>query len=274
MRPVFLIRYAEIALKGKNRNYFERRLVDNIKEFLRQKSLEYESLVRKRGFFVLYSMDHDDNFLGIRDIFGISSISPAFETESDLISIKETVTKAIEDKIFSSFRITTKRSDKRVDLKSNDVDVEMGGYVAKKTGAKVSLKGYDLNIGIVIHDRSYVFTDIVKGIGGLPLGVEGRVLCVLDDNRSVDATLMMMKRGCDVVLCSRGEFDYAKIAKHYFKAGIKEPIFEKADSDEDIELLSERYGCKAIILAKSIEKTIKADKRFEDCLVLNPVIAY
>ena len=85
---VYIVRYAEIALKGKNRNFFEKKLARNIKECLKKNKIGYEKVVRLRNRIIIYSRENCD---AVRNVFGISSLSKAIEIEPEMEMIKKVI---------------------------------------------------------------------------------------------------------------------------------------------------------------------------------------
>jgi len=238
-----LIRYAEIGLKGKNRIQFERRLISNIKDF-------YDLKVERRwGFLLIHT---DEKLTGLKNIFGVSSISFAKECGPDIESIKSASDSFV---VNGKFRVTASRSDKRLGFTSMDVERELGSYIVKK-GGKVSLKEYDTEVGVQIANKAYVFTEKIRGVGGLPMGIEGKVLCLIDDKASIRSAWMMMKRGCDIVLYSKEDIDISYLNKYHKGLTLKR-------IDGRIEDIMRKEGCKAIVSSRLIET---------DELLLTPTI--
>jgi len=230
-----LIRYAEIGLKGKNRIEFERCLIKNINDFC---DLKVE---RRWGYLVIHT---SQRLVGIKDIFGVSSISFAKEAEPDIESIK------VASDVFEvkgKFRVSANRSDKNLKFSSMDVERQLGAYLVEK-GGKVSLKEFDTEVGVMIANKAYVFTEKIRGVGGLPMGVEGRVLCIIDDKESIFSAWMMMKRGCDIVLYSKEDVDISFLKRYYHKSELS---LHRIDAP--IEELMRKEHCKAIVSSKIFE---------------------
>jgi len=239
-----LIRYAEIGLKGKNRIQFERRLIKNIEDFFDIK------VERRWGYLLVHTKE---KLTGLKDMFGVSSISFAKECEPNIESIK------VASDVFEvkgRFRVTANRSDKNLKFGSMDVERELGSHLVDK-GGKVSLKEYDINVGVLIADKAYVFTEKIRGVGGLPMGIEGTVLCIIDDTDSIKSAWMMMKRGCDIVLYSDKEVDISYLLKYHKGLSLKK-------IDGPLEDIMRRERCKAIVSSKLIETSE---------LLLTPTIA-
>ena len=123
-----IVRYGEIALKGKNRGDFERRLVKNMKKCLEENNIEFNSIKRFSGRILI---DTENECKCLSRIFGIHSFSLAQELQLDLNKIKET---ALEYYKQGTFRISTQRVEKLL-KNSNEINMEVGAYVVEKTKA-------------------------------------------------------------------------------------------------------------------------------------------
>ncbi|MBD3259866.1 hypothetical protein GF371_04530 [Candidatus Woesearchaeota archaeon] len=195
----FIIRYAEIGLKGKNRNIFENKLIRNIK-----KQLPGSIIIKHFGRFYLYNnqSSEDQTIKKLKTVFGIASFSPAVECEPDMQEIKEVVLKFVDDetakKMIKTFRITVNRIEKKL-KSSNELARELGAFVVENTGLNVSLKEFDLNVGVEVSDKIYIYKERMEGLGGLPVGSEGRVFGLLEDKNSATACFLAMKRGCEIM---------------------------------------------------------------------------
>src|SRR3989338_3095217 len=124
-----------------------------------------------------------------------------------------------------TFRVTANCLT-QCDLTSQKMNEEVGGYIVDKTKAKVSLKNPDINIGIeVFNKKAYLFTEKKRGPGGLPIGTQGLVAVLLEDKDSIKAAMLMMKRGCVVVLINSGkDIDYKSLFDYDPKIKLKDSI--------------------------------------------------
>ncbi|OGQ18543.1 MAG: tRNA 4-thiouridine(8) synthase ThiI [Deltaproteobacteria bacterium RIFCSPHIGHO2_02_FULL_40_11] len=200
-----LIRYNELALKGKNRIYFEKKLISNI-----QRKLPEAEIQRLWGrIFVGHSevrRTEESHFIpALQKIFGISSFSPIVKVNSDLKTIQEEslnlVMAALETETASkiSFRVNTNRADKSFPSMSPQINQAIAQHILPKTKRlEVDLKNAKLELGIEIREEgTFLYASKIKGLGGLPLGTSGRVLTLLSGGiDSPVAAWMMMKRGC------------------------------------------------------------------------------
>ncbi|MBK5263352.1 MAG: tRNA 4-thiouridine(8) synthase ThiI [Peptostreptococcaceae bacterium] len=202
-RNTLIVRCGEVALKGLNKPYFEKMLVDRIKKVLK----EFENVEVKRLEGLIFvradkSLDIDRIIGIISKVFGVASISPAVESESDMDKIGETAVafmlELIERKGVKTFKVDAKRADKNFPVKSPDI--------ARQIGAKVLIGCKVLSVDVhnpeallfvdVRKDKTYIFEQKVSGFGGLPLGTNGKGLVLLSGGiDSPVAAWMMAKRG-------------------------------------------------------------------------------
>ncbi len=258
---VYILRYGELALKGRNRIDFEKRLVSNVKSFLRKKGIKFEEILRPRGRLVVYC----SNDIDFSNVFGLVSFSRAKELSLDVEDMKNYILKLLGDKEFNTFRVSVKRSDKRIEFRSADLERELGSFIVEKFDKKVTLKGFDLELCVeLFNDHAYVFLEREKCNGGLPLGVTGRVLCLVENKDDIEAAKLMMKRGCEVVLCLKKKINYDLVSECYFGDELK-----IVDFSEDIDKLVEENKCEAVVTGEKLEafKTVKTKN-----LVFRPLL--
>lgn len=203
----FLIHYGEIALKNKNRSFFENLLRNRI----RRKCLSIAPLnVRKLPgrFIAEFAAPVDVQAVSRRlgKIFGLANFIPCGVAEASLAELKknldcELARREREGKKFSSFAVRAKRAEKNFPVGSQFVNEEIGRFVQQRTGAAVHLEAPETTIHIeLFHDKIFYGFEKIPGPGGLPVGSAGRVACLLSGGiDSPVAAWRMMKRGCDVL---------------------------------------------------------------------------
>lgn len=201
---LILVRYGEIALKGRNRPMFLRRLRRNIRASLAASGLPAEVFTQGRRAFV-----HTANPIAALEplsrVFGVVSASPVVSVEPELDAIvTEAVLQATHEQVGPgrTFRIVARRTDKTFPILSPELERQVGAAVVAGLGASVDLSGRaDVTIGIeVSEDAAMVYSKKVRGPGGLPVGIEGRVVALLSGGTdSFVAAWMMIKRGCAVI---------------------------------------------------------------------------
>lgn len=200
-----IIHYHEVALKGRNRSFFEQRMVQNLRMAVRDVGGKQVDALQGRIRVIL---SPDASWPVVRDriarVFGIANFSLAQsapfgdDTTRLLDPLKHAIGDAIHDMRFNTFRVSAKRSDKRFPLTSMDVEREIGAHVRSVTGKSVDLRHPDLTIHVetLIKD-AYYFMEREEGPGGLPVGTSGRVACLLSGGiDSPVAAFRLMKRGC------------------------------------------------------------------------------
>lgn len=201
---IFIVRCGEVALKGMNKPYFERMLAERIRKLLKRKFDHFEVKRHEGLIFVRADKDYpkEEIIQEISKVFGVASISPAVEAESNLDAIGEAAVsymqEIIEERGIKTFKVKAKRADKNFPVKSPEIGRIIGAKIL--IGCKVlqvDVNHPDCLLYVdVRQDRSYIFQDKIAGFGGLPLGTNGKGLSLLSGGiDSPVATWMMAKRG-------------------------------------------------------------------------------
>lgn len=200
---IFIVRCGEVALKGMNKPYFEKMLVNRIKKLL--KKFDNVEAYRHEGLiFVRADKKHDPEMIigEISKVFGVASISPALECESELSSIGDAAVALmmdlIEKKGIKTFKVDAKRADKNFPVKSPEIARIIGAKVLVGCKVlKVDVHNPDCVLFVDLRkDKSYVFEQKISGFGGLPLGTNGKGMVLLSGGiDSPVAAWMMAKRG-------------------------------------------------------------------------------
>lgn len=200
MRSLLLVRYGEIALKGKNRRFFINRLQENIVAGLRD--IEGCRLLRFDGrlFVEVGPADVLKCREKLSKIFGIVSVSPVLGAQNSLESIREAALTAFRGKARPGlrFKVETKRVDKRFPLTSPEVSSSVGAWLLQNIpGLVVDVHSPEQLLEIEIREKeAYLFTEKFPGPGGLPVGVSGKALLLISGGiDSPVAGWMTMKRG-------------------------------------------------------------------------------
>ncbi len=207
-----VLRPGELSLKGGNRRYFEKILRKNLRALL-GKDIPIERLWGRfyMGPLPLGGEQGDARQLAQKAarVFGVANTSPACRVETSEEAIAQTCVELMGDELAhrgaegASFAIRVRRADKSFPKRSMDLARSLGGKVLEAfPGLKVDLENPKIPLGIEIRQEgSFVFLEQFKGAGGLPVGCEGRVLCLLSGGiDSPVAAWQMMKRGCRVDL--------------------------------------------------------------------------
>ncbi|MGB9805523.1 MAG: tRNA uracil 4-sulfurtransferase ThiI [Thermoproteota archaeon] len=204
MSKVMLVHHSEIALKGMNRSKFESILVKNLKDKLKDFSLEKISRVQARIVIHLRNDELIPKVVGsIKKVFGVKWFAIAEECEEDLSKIKDTASSLCNNLLSEdvSFRVVAKRADKSFPLGSMQLEEEVGAFLVSKYKAKVDLKNPMRKVYIeVTKGKAYVYLEKMQGPGGLPVGVAGKLISLISGGiDSPVASWLAMKRGAQLV---------------------------------------------------------------------------
>ncbi|MEK7211606.1 MAG: THUMP domain-containing protein, partial [Patescibacteria group bacterium] len=201
LERVALIHYDEITLKGGSRQFFERRLLENIRVRLRVIGISGIRKIESRIFFEFSEEKADDVRLALARIFGIKNFSFGKKIKNDIESLKAAALAILKDKDFKTFKIEASRADKKYPLTSLEIDREVAGYIFDhKTGINAQMKNPDALLRLeILKDGAFIYADSFSGPGGLPSGSSGRVLALLSGGiDSPVAAWRLAKRGLDV----------------------------------------------------------------------------
>ncbi|MCI8608215.1 MAG: tRNA 4-thiouridine(8) synthase ThiI [Firmicutes bacterium] len=200
---ILIVRCGEVALKGMNKPYFERMLVDRIRRNL--KGFHGIDVKRSEGLIFVRAeknLDIKEIIKQISKVFGVASISQAVEAPSNLDAIGAEAVQymmgLIEEKGVKTFKVEAKRADKNFPVKSPEIGRIIGAKVL--IGCKV-LKVDVHQPDVLLHvdvrsDKSYIYDAKIQGFGGLPLGTNGKGMALLSGGiDSPVAAWMMAKRG-------------------------------------------------------------------------------
>ena len=204
MDKILSVSYGELALKGLNRRYFEDQLINNIKRAI--KDISYQRIYKEQG--KLYIEGNHEDFPQminrLRKVFGLVNISPCIRTEKNIEDIEKASIEMMKEKMLNkdirTFKVETNRADKTFPIKSPELSRNMGGVILKNfQDLKVDVHKPDTFLYIDIKKKAYVYTDKIKGYGGLPVGTNGKALLLLSGGiDSPVAGFMMAKRGVEI----------------------------------------------------------------------------
>ena len=187
-----LVRFGELSTKGKNKMTFVRHLAKNIEKKTGEKpEIQFDRI------FMNYS---EKNIDGLGYIFGIQSYSPVARVATDMEEIQKIILKSLETVEGSTFKVAVKRHWKSFPGASMEIAANLGGFILKNSDFKVDVRNPDFKVEVEIRkDFSYVFVKRIKGLGGYPTGVNGKVLHLISGGiDSPVAAWEMMKRGIHV----------------------------------------------------------------------------
>ncbi|MGC8820179.1 MAG: tRNA uracil 4-sulfurtransferase ThiI [Fervidobacterium sp.] len=201
MEKVFVIRYAEIGLKGKNREFFEKKLIDNILKIVRP------SAVNKRYGRIIVRIGRNDPQVleeRLKYVMGIQNYSLGYALEHDVEKVKKIAIELAKQEFskgLKTFKVSAKRGYKAFPMNSLEINREIGGYIYENIeGLKVDVHKPEFEIGIDVREKEiFVFSGKTKLFGGLPVGVSGRALLLLSGGiDSPVAGWYAMRRGLEL----------------------------------------------------------------------------
>lgn len=206
MYKSFLIKYAEIGVKGKNRYIFEDRLCDQIRYALRRCEGEFEVRKTQGRIYVdaLSEFDYDETVENLKTVFGISGICPVVQLEDEgFDKLAEDVVNYM-DKVYPdkniTFKVEARRARKNYPKESMEINCDIGEAILKAfPEIKVDVHKPDVLLHIEIREKIYVYSVVIPGPGGLPIGTNGKGMLLLSGGiDSPVAGYMISKRGVKI----------------------------------------------------------------------------
>jgi len=201
----FLIKYAEIGTKGKNRHVFEDILCKQIQNHLA--SLGEFQIRREFGRIFVEaesSYDYEDAVKELKKVFGIVGICPIVVEEcTEFESVKQAAIEYMRvcfgDKSFT-FKVNARRGDKSYPIKSMEINSELGHELLEAfPNSRVDVHKPDVLLNVEIRDKVYFYSETIKGAGGLPVGTNGKAMLLLSGGiDSPVAGYMISKRGVEL----------------------------------------------------------------------------
>ena len=206
MYQAFLVKYAEIGIKGKNRYKFENALCTQMERTLKPVDGEFHVQRQQGRIFVEAKGDFDEEDVieALRHVFGISGICPVNVIEDKTWeSVAKGVGDFVEqqyDSLDFTFKVESKRSDKHYPMTSPEVCVETGAYLLDRfPELKVDVHKPQVRIWVEIREKAYVYSKVIPGAGGMPLGTNGSAMLLLSGGiDSPVAGYMIAKRGVKI----------------------------------------------------------------------------
>lgn len=202
----FLIKYAEIAIKGKNRYLFEDALVRQIRIALEAVEGDFQVL-KERGRVYVHCpevYDYEEAVAALQRVFGIVGICPVviYENEGFAKMAKDVVSymEHLYPDYAGTFKVHTRRADKHYPMTSMEVSAELGGVILDAfPEASVDVHQPLLNLTVEIREKIYVYSQTIKGPGGMPVGTNGKATLLLSGGiDSPVAGYMIAKRGVKI----------------------------------------------------------------------------
>ena len=203
---MFLIKYSEIGIKGKNRHVFEDMLVRNIKTALRTLEAEYKVEKADGRIYVNSEADPDDTIDCLKKVFGIAGICPVKQIEKcNFNTIKDEVVSFIRDNYSDgkdhTFKCNTRRPDKTFPMTSVEINEQIGEAILDNF-TNMSVDVHDPEILLNIEVRPLVvniYSKIIPGLSGMPVGSSGKAMLLLSGGiDSPVAGYLAAKRGVSI----------------------------------------------------------------------------
>lgn len=205
MYNILIVKYGEIGVKGKNRYIFENKLIKNVKNIL--KPIGKFNVYKEYGriYVDLDGYDYEEVVEEVKKVFGIVGVCPAVRAEKDYNLLKELALKMLEEKIeqgYKSFKVDSRRGDKDFKLTSQEMSLDIGGYLVSQVKDKIAVDVRNPEVKIhceLGQNHVMVYSDTIPGYGGLPLGTNGRAMSLLSGGiDSPVASWMVAKRGMEL----------------------------------------------------------------------------
>lgn len=209
MFTAFLIKYAEIGVKGKNRYIFEDTLVRQIRYALKRCDGQFNVHKTTGRIYVdaIGEFDFDETVAELKTVFGIWAICPVVSVPDEgYDKLKETVTNYI-DEVYpdkhKTFKVMARRSRKNYPMDSMEIASDMGGVLLDAfPELKVDVHHPDFFLNIEIREKIYIYSIIIPGPGGMPVGTAGKAMLLLSGGiDSPVAGYMISKRGVTIDAC-------------------------------------------------------------------------
>ena len=208
MREILLVRFGEVFLKGQNRPFFMKKLMDHIRQAVRP--VNGRVWMSEGRFYVSDFTDMDECIRRVTRVFGVHSVSPAIEMDKDNFeAICEQAARMMEP-LSGTFKVLARRSDKRYPLDSPAIMREAGGYILDHVPQMtVDVNHPDHTMMIEIRDHAYLSVKRIPAVEGMPMGTNGKACLLLSGGiDSPVAGFMIAKRGVELCCVHYHSFPY------------------------------------------------------------------
>lgn len=198
MRELILVRYGEIYLKGLNRPYFMRALVARVRQAA--KPFGGKVWMHDARIFVSDMTDMDACMTAVSKVFGVHSLCPAVEMDkTDFQAIRDQAVCMMAG-ITGTFKVESRRSDKRYPMTTPEMNMDIGGYVlAHCEGLSVDIHHPEHVLNVEIRDMAYLYVKVIEAVGGMPVGTGGKATLLLSGGiDSPVAGYQIAKRGVEI----------------------------------------------------------------------------
>ena len=198
MRELLLVRYGEIFLKGLNRPFFIRALIKKIKHAV--EGLGGKVWLNDSRIFVSDFTDQEECIRRVTKVFGVHSVCPAVEMPKEDFEALAAQAVAMTRELKGTFKVVSRRSDKRYFMDSPQLNGEIGGRCLRANPRlSVDVKKPDYTLNVEIRDQAYLYVRVIPAVGGMPVGTNGRATLLLSGGiDSPVAGWMIAKRGVHI----------------------------------------------------------------------------
>ncbi|MGN1205246.1 MAG: tRNA uracil 4-sulfurtransferase ThiI [Lachnospiraceae bacterium] len=206
MYKAFLIKYAEIGVKGKNRYLFEEALANQIKYALKKCEGEFQVRKTQGRIYVdaLTDFDFEETVERLKRVFGISGICPVVYVEDEGFEklcedVCDFIDKVYPDK-HKTFKVNARRARKNYPKDSMTINMDLGEAILKAyPEMHVDVHHPDIMLNVEIREKIYIYSEIIPGPGGMPVGTGGKAMLLLSGGiDSPVAGYMIAKRGVKI----------------------------------------------------------------------------
>lgn len=209
MKNVLLVKYGEIAIRGKNRYLIENKLIRTI--IKRLEPYEGYRVYKEQGRLLVVNeageFDYDTVIPVVLKILGVTAVCPGIEFEDQSIeSLREHALLHFKEQFPKggvTFKVVTRRSDKRYPMTGNEISADVGGYILHNVpDIKVDVHNPEVTLMVELRNNAYVYSKVIKGRGGLPYGSSGKATVLMSGGiDSPVAAFLTAKRGVEIEAC-------------------------------------------------------------------------
>ncbi len=208
MKKVLLVKYGEIAMRGKNRSLVENQLIRTIQKNINAVGAINYHVTKEQGRLLIENMAGDvaDDIIipAVITVFGVVAVCPCIQTEDQSIENLRVVALLHMNEQFGdtalSYKIETRRGNKKYPLDSFQISADVGGYLLEHTKNKtVDVKHCDVRLRIELRNKAYIYSKVIQGFSGLPVGASGKATLLLSGGiDSPVAGFLCAKRGVSI----------------------------------------------------------------------------
>ena len=176
MRQVLLVRFGEVHLKGQNRPFFMKKLTENVRKAVASAGA---TVWLSDSRIYVADMDVEEASERVRRVFGIHSVSPAWEMDKDFELIAAKAVELSKD-LRGTFKVMARRSDKKFPMTSMEMNAEIGGRILDANpNLTVDVHKPMHEVSVEVRDKAYVYVGEIMAVGGLPMGTGGKGMLLL-----------------------------------------------------------------------------------------------